>query len=189
MTPGGVASLVRAGHTVLVEDGAGLGSGLTNDEYLKAGAKLVSADQAWGAKMVIKVKEPIASEYPFLRPDLLLFTYLHLAAAEELTRALLASKCTGIAYETVQLPDGSLPLLTPMSEVAGRMATQVGAHYLEKYQGGRGVLLGGVPGGRARQRGGAGRRRGRNQRGQDGPGPGRSRDHAGRLPQAFAVPG
>jgi len=146
MTPGGVATLVRAGHTVLVEDGAGVGSGLTNDEYLAAGAQLVSADKAWGAKMVIKVKEPIASEYQYLRPDLILFTYLHLAAAEELTRALLASKCTGIAYETVQLPDGSLPLLTPMSEVAGRMATQVGAHYLEKYQGGRGVLLGGVPG-------------------------------------------
>jgi alanine dehydrogenase len=146
MTPGGVASLVRAGHVVLVEDGAGLGSGLTNEEYLKAGAKLVSAQDAWAAKMVIKVKEPLASEYKFLRPDLILFTYLHLAAAEELTRALLASKCTGIAYETVQLPDGSLPLLTPMSEVAGRMATQVGAHYLEKSQGGRGVLLGGVPG-------------------------------------------
>ncbi|GFK93251.1 Alanine dehydrogenase 2 [Fundidesulfovibrio magnetotacticus] len=146
MTPGGVASLVRAGHEVLVEDGAGAGSGLTNDEYVKAGAKLVTAAQAWGAKMVIKVKEPIAAEYPYLRPDLLLFTYLHLAADEPQTRALLASKCTAVAYETVQLPDGSLPLLTPMSEVAGRMATQVGAHYLEKYQGGRGVLLGGVPG-------------------------------------------
>jgi alanine dehydrogenase len=146
MTPGGVASLVRAGHKVMVEDGAGLGSGLTNDEYRSAGAELVGADKAWGAEMVIKVKEPIACEYQYLRPDLILFTYLHLAAAEELTHALLTSKCTGIAYETVQLPDGSLPLLTPMSEVAGRMATQVGAHCLEKYQGGRGMLLGGVPG-------------------------------------------
>jgi len=146
MTPGGVATLVRAGHKVLVEDGAGLGSGLTNEEYANAGAELVDAAKAWGAQMVIKVKEPIAVEYKYLRQDLLLFTYLHLAAAEELTKALLASKCTGIAYETVQLPDRSLPLLTPMSEVAGRMATQVGAHYLEKYQGGRGVLLGGVPG-------------------------------------------
>ncbi|WP_243438430.1 alanine dehydrogenase [Fundidesulfovibrio soli] len=146
MTPGGVASLVRAGHTVLVEEGAGIGSGLTNEEYVKAGASLVSAEKAWGAQMVVKVKEPIPSEYGFLRSDLLLFTYLHLAAAEGLTRALLDSKCTGIAYETVQLPDGSLPLLTPMSEVAGRMAPQVGAHCLEKYQGGRGILLGGVPG-------------------------------------------
>lgn len=151
MTPGGAATLVRAGHTVLVEDGAGTGSGLTNEEYIKAGAEMVSAGQAWSAKMVIKVKEPLASEYQHLRPDLILFTYLHLAAAEELTRALLGSKCTGIAYETVTLPDGSLPLLTPMSEVAGRMATQVGAHYLERYQGGRGVLLGGVPGVQAGQ--------------------------------------
>jgi len=146
MTPGGVASLTRAGHSVLVEDGAGLGSGLSNDEYRAAGAELVSAEKAWGAQMVVKVKEPIAGEYQYLRPGLILFTYLHLAAAEELTKQLLASKTTGIAYETVQLPDGSLPLLTPMSEVAGRMATQVGAHYLEKYQGGRGILLGGVPG-------------------------------------------
>ena len=146
MTPSGVASLTRAGHTVLVEEGAGLGSGLSNDEYLAAKAKLVSADEAWGAQMVIKVKEPIASEYHYLREGLILFTYLHLAAAEELTRHLLSSKCIGIAYETVQLQDGSLPLLTPMSEVAGRMAPQVGAHCLEKYQGGRGMLLGGVPG-------------------------------------------
>jgi len=146
MTPGGVASLTRAGHSVLVEDGAGLGSGLSNDEYRAAGAELASAEKAWGAQMVVKVKEPISTEYQYLHPGLILFTYLHLAAAEELTKQLLASKTTGIAYETVQLPDGSLPLLTPMSEVAGRMAPQVGAHYLEKYQGGRGVLLGGVPG-------------------------------------------
>ncbi|WP_243544804.1 alanine dehydrogenase [Pseudodesulfovibrio tunisiensis] len=146
MTPGAVEALVRQGNTVLVETGAGLGSGLTDEEYTAAGAQLVSAEKAWGAEMVIKVKEPLPSEFKYLREDLILFTYLHLAAAEPLTHALLESGCTGIAYETVQLPDRSLPLLMPMSEVAGRMATQVGAHYLEKTQGGRGVLLGGVPG-------------------------------------------
>ncbi len=146
MTPGAVEALVRQGNEVLVEAGAGLGSGLTDSEYQTAGAKMVSAAEAWGAKMVIKVKEPLESEYQYLRNDLILFTYLHLAAAESLTHALLDAGTTGIAYETVTLPDGSLPLLTPMSEVAGRMATQVGAHYLEKSQGGRGVLLGGVPG-------------------------------------------
>jgi len=146
MTPGGVETLVRRGHTVLVEAGAGLGSGLSDAEYEAAGASLVSREAAWGAQMVVKVKEPVAEEYGFLRSDLLLFTYLHLAAEEKLTKALLDAGTTAIAYETVQLPDGSLPLLTPMSEVAGRMATQVGAHYLEKPQGGRGILLGGVPG-------------------------------------------
>jgi len=146
MTPGAVETLVRRGHAVLVETGAGLGSGLSDAQYQAAGAKLVSADVAWSADMVIKVKEPIASEYTFLRPGLLLFTYLHLAADRPLTDALLASGTTGIAYETVQLPNGTLPLLVPMSEVAGRMAPQVGSHALEKSQGGRGVLLGGVPG-------------------------------------------
>lgn len=146
MTPGGVETLVRRGHSVLVEAGAGLGSGLSDAEYEAAGASLVSREAAWGAQMVVKVKEPVAEEYGFLRDDLLLFTYLHLAAEEKLTKALLDAGTTAIAYETVQLPDGSLPLLTPMSEVAGRMATQVGAHYLEKPQGGRGILLGGVPG-------------------------------------------
>ncbi len=146
MTPGAVESLVRRGNEVLVEDGAGVGSGLTNEEYVAAGAKMVSAADAWGAEMVIKVKEPLESEFKYLRKDLILFTYLHLAAAESLTHALLESGTIGIAYETVQSPDRTLPLLTPMSEVAGRMATQVGAHYLEKTQGGRGVLLGGVPG-------------------------------------------
>jgi len=146
MTPGAVETLVRRGHTVVVEQGAGMGSGLSDDEYSAAGAKLGSADEAWGAEMVIKVKEPIAKEYKYLRDDLLLFTYLHLAADRPLTDALMASKTTSIAYETVQLPDGSLPLLVPMSEVAGRMAPQVGAHHLEKSQGGRGLLLGGVPG-------------------------------------------
>jgi alanine dehydrogenase len=145
-TPGAVASLVRRGHTVLVENGAGLGSGCTDDEYIAAGAQMVDAATAWSAGMVYKVKEPIASEYKYLRPDLILFTYLHLAADKPQTDALLAGGTTGIAYETVQLPNGALPLLTPMSEVAGRMATQEGAKYLEKPMGGRGVLLGGVPG-------------------------------------------
>jgi alanine dehydrogenase len=146
MTPAGVEALVGRGHQVLVEKGAGTGSGLVDQRYLDAGAGIVSATEAWGAEMVIKVKEPIASEYQFLRDDLILFTYLHLAAERELTEALLKAGTTAIAYETVQTPDGNLPLLTPMSEVAGRMATQVGAHYLERHQGGRGMLLGGVPG-------------------------------------------
>ncbi|WP_147819780.1 alanine dehydrogenase [Salidesulfovibrio onnuriiensis] len=147
MTPGAVEALVRQGHSVLVETGAGAGSGLSDGEYTQAGAKIVpTAADAWGTEMVIKVKEPIASEYGFLRKDLTLFTYLHLAAEEKLTKAMLESGVTGIAYETVEDKVGSLPLLTPMSEVAGRMATQVGAHHLEKHQGGRGMLLGGVPG-------------------------------------------
>jgi len=146
MTPGGVESLTKRGHEVLVERGAGIGSGLSDAEYEAAGAKMVSVDEAWGAEMVVKVKEPIAPEYKYLRPDLILFTYLHLAADETLTKAMLESGVTGIAYETVQTDDGALPLLVPMSEVAGRMATQEGAKYLEKSFGGRGVLLGGVPG-------------------------------------------
>ncbi len=146
MTPAGVEALIGRGHRVLVEENAGIGSGLDNECYTEAGAEMVSADKAWSAEMVIKVKEPIVSEYKYLRDDLLLFTYLHLAAERELTEALLKAGTTAIAYETVQTADGGLPLLTPMSEVAGRMATQVGAHYLEKHQGGRGMLLGGVPG-------------------------------------------
>ncbi len=146
MTPGGVESLVKRGHQVLVQRSAGVGSGISDSEYEAAGAKMVSVDEAWAADMVVKVKEPIEPEYKYLREDLLLFTYLHLAAAEKLTRAMLESGVTGIAYETVQTADGALPLLVPMSEVAGRMATQEGAKYLEKPFGGRGVLLGGVPG-------------------------------------------
>lgn len=146
MTPGAVTTLVKAGHQVLVEEDAGKGSALSNEEYVAAGAKIVSVDEAWGANMVIKVKEPLKPEYKYLRKDLLLFTYLHLAAAEELTKTLLESGTTGVAYETVTLPDKSLPLLTPMSEVAGRMATLAGAYHLGKPQGGRGVLVGGVPG-------------------------------------------
>ncbi|MDO9633009.1 MAG: alanine dehydrogenase, partial [Humidesulfovibrio sp.] len=141
MTPGAVETLVRRGHMVLVESGAGVGSGLPDAEYAAAGARMGTAAEAWAAEMVIKVKEPMAAEYKYLRPDLLLFTYLHLAADEAQTKALLAAGTTGVAYETVQLADRSLPLLLPMSEVAGRMATQVGAHYLEKNQGGCGMLL------------------------------------------------
>ncbi|HHJ05915.1 MAG TPA: alanine dehydrogenase, partial [Anaerolineae bacterium] len=126
---------------------AGEGSRFTDDDYIQAGAKIVSAADAWNqAEMVVKVKEPMPAEYQYLRPDLLLFTYLHLAAAETLTRTMLESGVTGVAYETVELPNGALPLLTPMSEVAGRMAAQIGAQYLERSQGGRGKLLGGIPG-------------------------------------------
>ncbi|WP_084074680.1 alanine dehydrogenase [Demequina sp. NBRC 110052] len=146
ITPAGVHELVAHGHAVTVQAGAGLGSAFTDEEYVAAGARLGSVDEAWGAQMVLKVKEPIASEYRYLREDLLLFTYLHLAADEALTTALVGAGTTAIAYETVQLPDGSLPLLAPMSEVAGRMATMVGAYHLQSSQGGRGVLLGGVPG-------------------------------------------
>lgn len=147
LPPGGALTLTKQGHQVRVQTDAGEGSGFSNQEYEDAGAKIVkTAAEAWDAEMVMKVKEPLKEEYDFLRPDLTLFTYLHLAAVEELTHALIEKKTLGIAYETVQLPDGSLPLLTPMSEVAGRMAIQVGAHYLEKMHGGRGKLLGGVPG-------------------------------------------
>ncbi len=147
MTAAGVTALVKRGHTVRVQAGAGLGSGITDEEYTKAGAQLVlNANEAWNAEMIVKVKEPIQSEYDYLHKDLLLFTYLHLAADRALTDALLLSGTTAIAYETVQLEDGSLPLLTPMSEVAGRLAPQVGAACLLKPNGGRGVLLGGVPG-------------------------------------------
>ncbi len=147
MTPAGVQQLVEQGHTVLVEAGAGDGSRFTDDQYERIGARIVpTAADAWGAEMVIKVKEPIAVEYPLLRSDLVLFTYLHLAAEESLTHAMIDSGVTGIAYETVEAPDGSLPLLTPMSEVAGRMAIQVGAHFLERSHLGRGMLLGGVAG-------------------------------------------
>jgi len=146
-TPAGVEALVHAGHTVKVQTGAGAGSGFADELYQKAGATIVAtADEAWACQMVMKVKEPIESEFKFFRSDLILFTYLHLAAEEKLTHALVNSKVTGIAYETIQLPNNSLPLLTPMSEVAGRMSVQIGASYLEKPNGGKGVLLSGVPG-------------------------------------------
>lgn len=146
--PSGVRELVERGHSVFVESGAGIGSGFADQEYRSAGATMQdSAAAVWAqADMIIKVKEPQPSEYSLLHPDLILFTYLHLAAEESLTFAMLDSGVTGIAYETVELEQGRLPLLEPMSEVAGRMAAQVVSHYLEKHRGGRGMLMGGVPG-------------------------------------------
>ena len=146
MTPSGVFELVGAGHSVVIETGAGLGAAITDADYIAAGATIGSVDDAWASEMVVKVKEPVASEYPRLRDDLLLFTYLHLAADGALVDALVAAGTTSLAYETVQLPDRSLPLLAPMSEVAGRLSVMAGAYHLMGSQGGRGVLLGGVPG-------------------------------------------
>jgi alanine dehydrogenase len=148
ITPSGVHELVRNGHEVLIEQGAGDGSLLPDDEFVAAGARIVpTADDVWAdAEMVLKVKEPVAEEYHRMRRGQVLFTYLHLAASTDCTDALLRSGITGIAYETVQLPDGSLPLLAPMSEVAGRLAPQAGAFYLMRSGGGRGVLMGGVSG-------------------------------------------
>jgi alanine dehydrogenase len=148
ITPSGVRELVDAGHQVLVEQGAGLGSSITDLEFEKAGATVLeTADEVWGgADLVLKVKEPVPEEFHRLRKDQVLFTYLHLAASRQVTEALLESGTTAVAYETVELPDGRLPLLAPMSEVAGRMAPQVGAHLLERESGGRGVLMGGVSG-------------------------------------------
>ncbi|HKG45639.1 MAG TPA: alanine dehydrogenase [Pyrinomonadaceae bacterium] len=148
LTPAGVRALKDAGHDIRVEVNAGEGSGFDDTLYERAGATMVSsADEVWAtAEMIVKVKEPIAPEYPRMREGQLLFTYLHLAPDHELTQELLKRKVTGIAYETITDRRGTLPLLTPMSEVAGRMAIQVGAHYLEKMSGGRGILLGGVPG-------------------------------------------
>ncbi|MGB6453229.1 MAG: alanine dehydrogenase [Streptosporangiaceae bacterium] len=148
ITPAGVHEFVRAGHDVCLEQEAGVGSSIPDADYLAAGAKILpSADDVWqAADLILKVKEPVAAEYHRMRAGQVLFTYLHLAASRECTDALLTSKVTAIAYETVQLADGSLPLLAPMSEVAGRMAPQVGAHSLQRDGGGRGVLMGGVSG-------------------------------------------
>jgi alanine dehydrogenase len=147
ITPGGVRQLVDSTHDVLVQTGAGAGSGFSDEEYRSAGAQIVaSADEAWGGDIVVKVKEPQPSEYGLMRPGSALFTYLHLAAERALTLEMMARGATGIAYETVEASDGSLPLLTPMSEVAGRMAVQLGAQFLERNYGGRGKLLSGVPG-------------------------------------------
>jgi alanine dehydrogenase len=148
LVPSGVAALVESGHHVVVQAGAGVGSSLLDSEYQQAGAKIVpDAVDVWkAADLVVKVKEPQASEYSFLRPGLTLFTYLHLAPLPELTDRLIEAKVNAVAYETIREEDGSLPLLTPMSEVAGRMSVQVGAQYLEAPNGGRGILLGGVPG-------------------------------------------
>jgi alanine dehydrogenase len=148
LVPAGVHALAADGHEVLVETGAGVGSGIEDREYVAAGGRIVpSAREVYGrADLVVKVKEPIGPEYDLLRAGQILFTYLHLAPAPALTAVLLEREITGIAYETIRLPNGSLPLLTPMSEVAGRMSIQVGAFYLQKPNGGRGELLGGVPG-------------------------------------------
>ena len=147
MTPDGVRELERHGVNVYVETGAGEGASITDDDYRAAGADIVpTAAHAWAQQMVVKVKEPKEEEFGFLRPDLTLFTYLHLAAYPAVAQALLGAGTTGIAYETVQLDTGALPLLAPMSEVAGRLAPQMGAHYLERHNGGRGVLMGGAPG-------------------------------------------
>lgn len=147
LSPSGVHALVEQGHTVLVEKDAGLGSFFEDKDYKDAGADIVSEQSSvWDVEMVIKVKEPLEEEYKYFKEGLILFTYLHLANEEKLTQALVDNKVVGIAYETVQLPDRSLPLLTPMSEVAGRMSAQVGSQFLQKFNGGMGILLGGVPG-------------------------------------------
>jgi alanine dehydrogenase len=147
MTPAGVVNLTLFNHEVIIESGAGLGSSFTDDDYIIAGATIVpTAEEAWNQEMVMKVKEPTKKEFSLIREESILFTYLHLAPEEALTKELLDKKITAIAYETVQLENNSLPLLSPMSEVAGRMATQIGAQYLEQINGGKGILLGGVPG-------------------------------------------
>jgi len=147
LTPGGARVLSKAGHTVYIQKGAGEGSSFSDKEYSDAGAQILdnAADVFDGSDIIVKVKEPLKEEFSLLKKEHLLFTYLHLAASRELTDALIKIGLTGIAYETIQLPNGSLPLLTPMSEIAGRMAVQVGAQYLEKSNGGRGILLGGIP--------------------------------------------
>ena len=147
LTPAGVATLIGRSHQVFIETNAGLGSGFSDAEYIQAGAQIVANPlQVYAQEMVIKVKEPLPSEYALLHPQLILFTYLHLAADRLLTEALIKSGSTCIAYETVQLDNGQLPLLVPMSIIAGRLSVQFGAHYLTKQLGGSGVLLGGIPG-------------------------------------------
>jgi alanine dehydrogenase len=148
LTEAGVQQLVKEGHTLFVQKNAGLGAGITNEAYEKAGAKLLDTAKEIYAKadMIVKVKEPLTDEYELLRENQILYTYLHLAAEPKLTKVLCERKVKAVAYETIQLDDGSLPLLTPMSEVAGRMATQIGAQYLQKDRGGKGILLGGVTG-------------------------------------------
>lgn len=147
ISPSGVNALIKAGHEIVIETNAGLGSGFTDEEYKESGATILErAKDVWSSEMVMKVKEPLPEEYQYFHENLVLFTYLHLAAEPELTKALVKAKVTGIAYETIQAADGSLPLLTPMSEVAGRMASQIGAQFLERPKGGKGILLGGIPG-------------------------------------------
>ncbi|MUV36959.1 NAD(P)(+) transhydrogenase (Re/Si-specific) [Lentibacillus sp. JNUCC-1] len=147
ITPSGVVTLTNAGHEVFLEAGAGTGAGFSDEAYSDAGAVIVStAAEAWKKQMVMKVKEPLPEEYDYFYDGLILFTFLHLAANPDLTKALIEKNVVGLAYETVQLPDRSLPLLTPMSEIAGNMATQIGAQFLEKPKGGKGILLSGIPG-------------------------------------------
>ncbi|MCP9849133.1 alanine dehydrogenase [Cyanobium sp. Morenito 9A2] len=146
LTPDGVRELISHGLEVRIQHGAGTGAGISDEAFAAAGARLVGREEAWAAHLVVKVKEPQPEEFPFLRSDLVLFTYLHLAAYPDVGQALLEAGTTGVAYETVQLENGSLPLLAPMSEIAGRLAAQVGAHLLEKPHGGRGVLIGGCTG-------------------------------------------
>jgi alanine dehydrogenase len=147
LTPAGALELINRGHDVAIETGAGVGSAFADADYERAGARTVSVDDVWTqSELLLKVKEPIATEYPRLREDLVLFTYLHIAADEPLTRALSESGIAAVAYETVETDDHRLPLLAPMSEIAGRLAPQAGAYFLEKPRGGRGLLLGGVPG-------------------------------------------
>lgn len=147
LTPAGVVSFLKAGHSVLIESNAGLGSGISNEDYAKAGAQIMeTASNVWAqSDMIMKVKEPLESEYPYFRPGLILFTYLHLAAEPSLAQALKDSGVIAVAYETVSV-NGTLPLLSPMSEVAGRMSVQIGAQFLQKFNGGQGILLSGVPG-------------------------------------------
>lgn len=147
LTPGGVHAFVTAGHTVKVETGAGAASYFEDEDYIDAGAEIAdSAAEAWDAEMVVKVKEPLKEEFGYFKEGMILYTFLHLAPEVELTKALLDKKVVSIAYETIQAPNGSLPLLAPMSEVAGRMATQIGSEFLQKTKGGKGILLAGVPG-------------------------------------------
>lgn len=148
LVPAGVQQLRKAGHDVLIESSAGLGTGVSDEEYREAGAEIVETPEEVyrRADLIVKVKEPLPQEYPLIRPGLIIFTYFHFAASEELTRAMIETGAICVAYETIQLTDGSLPLLTPMSEVAGRMAVQEGAKYLERPMEGRGILLSGVPG-------------------------------------------
>jgi len=148
LTPAGAEVLVELGHSVLVEHNAGLASNFSDEAYSQSGAKILhSSEEIYAAaQMIVKVKEPLPQEYPLIRKDQILFTFFHFAANPELTQAMCKSNCISIAYETVQLENGTLPILTPMSEIAGRMSVQIGAHYLQKEEGGRGILLGGVPG-------------------------------------------
>ena len=146
LTPASTKVLIEQNHQVFIEDNGGLGSGFTNEDYEQVGAKIVDTQTAWSQELIVKVKEPLPSEYQYIHSGQILFTYLHLAADRILTEFLLKSGVTAIAYETVQLSDGRLPLLTPMSIIAGRLSVQMGARYLEKQQGGKGILLGGMPG-------------------------------------------